>query len=188
MPQKLTGAALLTEVDQNRQMADTQLAMRTGYTKQTRSRSGEDRVKPDLQAYYQALLLAKGEFFGLVLPETQRASARGDIDSFKVQKNGAAIIPRRFVEMVGCEPGDYVVIKEGEDGTLLIGKDAERSEAARLEAAANPTIAVDNSEDDEDEEEGGEDDDEGEEEIVAVQQPAIPGVSSTTVRIAQPVS
>ncbi len=183
MTQKLTGAALLAELEQNPKMSANELALRTGYTKQTRSRSGEARVKPDREAYYEAVLLAKGDYFGLVMPETQRTTSRGDIDSFKIQKNGAGIVPRRFMEIVGCEPGDYFAVKEGEDGTLAIVKDTERSEAARLEAAANPQIATDDSEEDEDE-----DEDEDEEEEVVAQQPAIPGIDSTTVRIAQPVS
>lgn len=185
MTQKLTGAALLAELDQNPKMSASELALRTGYTKQSRSRSGESRVKPDREAYYEAVLLAKGDYFGLVMPETQRPSSRGDIDSFKIQKNGAGIVPRRFIEILGCEPGDYFAVKEGEGGTLLVVKDVERSEAARLEAAANPTIATDNGEEEDDEEEEEEEEDDEEEDDVVVQQPAIPGVDSTTIRIPQ---
>lgn len=186
MTQKLTGAALLAEVDSNPRVSANELAMRTGYTKQSRSRSGESRVKPDREAYYEAVLLARGDYFGLVMPETQKTTTRGDIDSFKIQKNGAGIVPRRFMEMLDCQPSDYFTVKEGEGGTLSIIKDVERSEAARLEAAANPTIAADDSEDDEEEEDEDPDaDDDEDEEEVAVQQPAIPGVDSTTIRIPQ---
>lgn len=184
MTQKLTGAVLLAELEQNPKMADTALALRTGYTKQTRSRSGEARVKPDLQGYYKAVLLARGDFFGLVMPETQRTIPRGDTDSFKIQKNGAGIVPHRFMGIIGCEPGDYFTVKKSEDGTLEIVKDEERSEAARLETIANPAI-VNDSEEDEDEDEDEENEDDGEEEDIAVQQPSIPGVDSTTIRIPQ---
>ena len=191
--QKLTGAALLQEVNQNPKMSDAQLAVRCGYTKITRSRSGEERVRPLLEAYYKAVLLAKGDFFGVVLPESQKTSSRSNVISFKILKTGSAVVPARLLRSLDCQPDDYVFIEEGpEEGTLLVRKDVERSEQVRLEAANNPesagSFAAASEDDDEDEEEEDPDEIEEDDEEVSVQQPAIPGgVSSTTVRLTQPV-
>jgi len=175
--QKITGAALLAKVEQNSKMAAEDLAVHCGYTKVTRSRKGEERTKPQLEAYYQALLLARGEFFGVVLPESQKTSTR-DVISYKILKTGGAVIPGRFLrDVLNAHPDDYVFIEEGSDGTLRVRKDVERSEQARLEVSeieASETL----------------DEDEDDESLAAVvQQPGLPdNVPSTTIRIPQSVS
>lgn len=188
--QKLTGAALLAEVEQNPKMAAEDLAVRCGYTKITRSRKGEERIKPTLEAYYQALLLAKGEFFGVVLPESQKTSTRADVISYKILKTGGAVIPGRFLRnTLDAHPDDYVFIEEGSDGTLVVRKDVERSEQAKLEVSE--TEDVSENEDEGEDEDTAETDNEtsDDESLVTVQQPALPGgVPSTTVRIPQSVS
>lgn len=190
--QKLTGAALLAEVEQNPKMAAEDLAVRCGYTKITRSRKGEERIKPTLEAYYQALLLAKGEFFGVVLPESQKTSTRADVISYKILKTGGAVIPGRFLRnTLDAHPDDYVFIEEGSDGTLVVRKDLERSEQARLEARETEAVSENEDEDEGEGEDTAETDNEAsdDESLVTVQQPALPGgVPSTTVRIPQSVS
>jgi len=190
--QKLTGAALLAEVNQNPKMSAEDLAVRCGYTKTTRSRSGEERIKPLPEEYYKALLLAQGVPFGLILPESQKNS-RNAVISYKVLKTGAGVVPRRFMDSVGCEPNDYFFVEEGEDGTLVIKKDVEKSESerARIEAAVSAALdepsesfVAENEDEEEAQEEADEDEDADEE--VDVQQPALPsGVPSTTVRVPQ---
>jgi len=190
--QKLTGAALLAEVNQNPKMAATDLAVRCGYTKITRSRKGKERINPVLEAYYEALLLANELSFGVVLPESQKTSIDGTIISYKILKTGGAVIPRRFLrDVLDAHPDDYVFIEEGLDGMLLVKKDVARSEQAKLEPSA--TEAVSGTLNDEDEDENTvETDGETEaddESLVTVQQPALPGgVPSTTIRIPQSVS
>lgn len=193
--QKLTGAALLAEVEQNSKMPAGDLALHCGYVRVTRSRKGEERIKPLMEAYYEALLLAQGSPFGLVLPESKKMSSRSDVISYKILKTGGAVIPRRFLrDVLDGYPDDYVFIEEGTlPGTLVVRKDVERSEQAKLEA--REMEVADEPGEDEAEDEGEEDttetDDEtsDDESLVAVQQPALPGgVPSTTVRIPQSVS
>lgn len=195
--QQLSGAALLAEVAQslaeNPKMGADKIAIRCGYVKPTRSRSGEARIRPQLEAYYEALLLAQGAAFGLTVPETSRkTSSRPPVISYKILTSGAGVVPHKFMELLDCAPGDFFFIKQGsEEGTILLRKDVERSEQARLEAANSMSSNEDESEEEEDDDEEHADaieEDGDEDEEIVVQQPAIPGVSSTTVRIPQTAS
>ena len=192
---RLRGAALLAEVQEHHRLGEAELAIRCGYTKTTVSRkTGERRVKPNFLRYYRELLLAKGESFGLILPEEENAvvDRSGELNTYKVQKNNSAVIPGRHVKSLNCKPGEFISIEfDPEKNALIVIKDIESSAASAIEdvdaqiAASNDDLG-EGEDEGEDEEDEDEDDDGGIEEV-EVQQPATTVVDSTTVRVPHPV-
>lgn len=196
---RLIGAALLAEVQSNDRLAATALAIRCGYTKTKVARkTGERTVKPDMEGYLKAFLLARGENFGLILPEEENAvvDRSGELNIYKVQKNNSAVIPGRHIKSLDCKPGEFISIDfDPEKNALIVIKDIESSAASAIKDADTQLAAssddLGEGEDDDDDE-----DEEGDEgllgsgggiEEVEIQQPATTVVDSTTVRVAHPV-
>jgi hypothetical protein len=192
---RLIGAALLAEVQDNNRLAATQLAIRCGYTKTKLARkTGERTVKPDMEGYLRAYLLARGENFGLILPEEENAvvDRSGELNTYKVQKNNSAVIPGRHIKSLNCKPGEFISINfDPERNALIVIKDVESSAASAIEGVDTQAAVSTNDDLGEDEEEDEEDEDEDEDEdnieVVEVQQPATTVVDSTTVRVPHPV-
>lgn len=196
---RLIGAALLAEVQSNNRLAATELAIRCGYTKTKVARkTGERTVKPDMEAYLKAYLLARGENFGLILPEEENAvvDRSGELNTYKVQKNNSAVIPGRHIKSLDCKPGEFISIEfDPEKNALIVIKDIESSAASAIEGVDTQIAAANNDDLGEDEDEDDEDEEDGEEllgnadgiEEVEIQQPATTLVDSTTVRVAHPV-
>lgn len=110
----LTGADLVSFVQENPNLNQKELARAAGYVRTTET--GKEQVLS--KRFYQELLAARG-----VSLHVGKASGKTARFETTVHKNGVILVGKTYVEQFGVEPGDVMTIQLEEDGIKLIPQD-----------------------------------------------------------------
>lgn len=110
----LTGQALISFVQENEEMNQTELAAAAGYVRSTKSGQSQVLVKQ----FYNALLAAKGVAITV-------GKAPGKLPKFetKVHQNGVILLGKTYSDKFGVKPGDVLKIIIEDDAIRLVLED-----------------------------------------------------------------
>jgi len=113
-PQPLTGADLLAKLKELGDVGKSDLVRACGYV--STKKDGTERL--NFTAFYEALLLAKGQSF--LGGEGQSRRGRKPSYATKVQFNGNLMVGKVYTAQLGFQPGDEFEIKLGRGQIRLV--------------------------------------------------------------------